>query len=532
MQQEVDYVIVGGGSSGCALAGRLSENPTVSVALLEAGGDGNTWLTNVPAALIFTVPRKLNNWGFETVPQAGLNGRKGYQPRGKVLGGSSAINAMEYVRGHQSDYNHWAALGNTGWSFADVLPYFIKSENNHGIKDQWHGQNGPLHVSHLRTDNPFQQYFKDAAVQAGFPLNDDFNGPEQEGLGTYQVTQFEGERCSAYRAYLHPVKDQRNNLLIETAAMTHRVLFEGKRAVGVEYRQGGVIKTIRARREVILCAGAFQSPQLLLLSGIGDADELQKLDIPVLHHLPGVGKNLQDHPDFIFGYCSKDTHLVGFSIKGLLRIGKEVLRYWRERRGTLSTNYAESGGFLKTQPELSEPDIQLSFVIARVDDHGRKLHISHGLSCHVCLLRPKSIGYVGLYDKNPESPPLIDPKFLQHPDDVEAMLAAYKMTEKLMKAPALAQHLTEDAITAHVRTDDDIRAILRERVDTVYHPVGTCKMGVDDMAVVDPRLRVYGVSGLRVVDASIMPTLLGGNTNAPAIMIGEKAADMILQDFG
>ncbi len=531
MQQEFDYVIVGGGSSGCALAGRLSANPNISVALLEAGGDGNTWLSNIPTALIFTVPRKLHNWGFETVAQAGLNGRTGYQPRGKVLGGSSAINAMEYVRGHQSDYNHWAALGNSGWSFADVLPYFIKSENNHEIKNAWHGQSGPMHVSNLRTDNPFQHYFKAAAEQVGYPLNDDFNGPEQEGLGTYQVTQNEGERCSAYRAYVLPFKDQRKNLLIETGAMTHRVLFAGKRAVGVEYRQGGTLKVIRARREVILCAGAFQSPQLLLLSGIGDADELKKADIPVLHHLPGVGKNLQDHPDFIFGYRSKDSNLIGFSISGVWRILKEIMRYRRDRRGLISTNYAESGGFLKTRPELAEPDIQLSFVIGLVDDHGRKLHVSHGVSCHVCLLRPKSVGYVGLYDKNPESPPLIDPKFLQHPDDVENMVAAYKMTEKLLKAPALANHLTEDHITAHVRSDDDIRAILRERVDTVYHPVGTCKMGVDAMAVVDPRLRVYGVSGLRVVDASIMPTLLGGNTNAPAIMIGEKAADMILEDF-
>jgi len=282
-----------------------------------------------------------------------------------------------------------------------------------------------------------------------------------------------------------------------------------------------------ARKEVILSAGAFQSPQLLMLSGIGDAAELQKHGIPVVHHLPGVGKNLKDHPDFIFGYKSDDINLLGISLKGGLHLFKQIARYRRERRVLVSSNFAEGGAFLKTSPDLPAPNIQLHFVIALVDDHARTLHPGHGLSCHVCLLRPRSTGSVTLRDSNPDSPPLIDPQFLSDPADVEELVAGYKMTEKLMKAPALAQFITEDHFTANVKTDDDIRAILRQRTDTVYHPVGTCKMGIDDMAVVDPSLRVHGIEGLRVVDASIMPTIIGGNTNAPAIMIAEKAADLI-----
>ncbi len=529
MQRTVDYVIVGGGSSGCALAGRLSEDANAQVLLLEAGGKGDNWLINTPAAVVLMVPKKINNWAFETVPQPGLNGRKGFQPRGKVLGGSSSINAMAYIRGHRSDYDHWAALGNSGWSFDEVLPYFKRAEDNRRIRNEWHGQGGPLVVSDLQTDNPFQDHFLEAGRQVGYPVSQDFNGPEQEGVGLYQVTQENGERWSSYRGYVKPHLGVRSNLQVETGAQTQRVLFEGKRAVGVEYRQGGSIQTVMARKEVILSAGAFQSPQLLMLSGIGDAAELQKHGIPVVHHLPGVGKNLKDHPDFIFGYKSDDINLLGISLKGGLHLLKQIGRYRRERRGLISSNFAEGGAFLKTSPELPAPNIQLHFVIALVDDHARTLHTGHGLSCHVCLLRPRSTGTVTLRDSNPDSPPVIDPQFLSDPADVEELVAGYKMTEKLMKAPALAKFVTADPFTADVKTDDDIRAILRKRTDTVYHPVGTCKMGSDDMAVVDASLRVHGVEGLRVVDASIMPTIIGGNTNAPAIMIAEKAADLIRQ---
>lgn len=522
-----DFIVVGGGSGGCAVAGRLSEDPNLNVTILESGGKGDSWVVNTPAGVVAMLPTKLNNWAFETVPQPGLNGRRGYQPRGKMLGGSSGINAMVYIRGHKQDYDQWAALGNQGWSFDEVLPYFKRSENNETHGGHYHGQNGPLHVSELRSDNPFQQIYLEAARQAGFNINTDFNGEEQEGVGIYQVTQHNGERWTAARAYLHPHLGKRQNLQVETGCHVTRILFEGKRAVGVEYRQGDQIKTLKARREVLLAAGAFQTPQLLMLSGVGDGKALQAMGIPVVHALPGVGQNLQDHPDFVFKYRAKSLDLLGISAGGSLRMIREFRRYQTQRRGLLTSNGAEGGGFLKTDPNLSAPDIQLHFVLAMLDDHARKLHLGHGYSCHVCLLRPKSVGELTLASKDPMAAPLINPRFLEHPDDIEAMVKGFRLTRKLMDAPALAAARTSDFQTANVHTDDEIRAILRQTCDTVYHPIGTCKMGVDDMAVVDPSLLVHGMQGLRIVDASVMPTLIGGNTNAPTMMIGEKATDMI-----
>jgi choline dehydrogenase-like flavoprotein len=527
MNDEFDYLVIGGGSAGSALAGRLSEHPDFSVCVLEAGGRGDTLLTTVPAALVITAPRTINNWAFATVPQPGLGGRLGYQPRGKVLGGSSAINAMVYIRGHQWDYDHWAALGNRGWSFAEVLPYFRKSECNERLHDEWHGTAGPQPVSDLRTDNPFIQRWLEAGRQAGFPINTDFNGAQQEGIGTYQVTQKEGERWSAARAYLLPHLGKRANLQVETNAAVQRIIFEAGRAAAVEIRQGGRVRVLRARREIILAAGAFQSPQLLMLSGIGDGAQLQRFGIAVQQHLPGVGRNLQDHPDFVFGHESDSLDTVGISLAGTLRTLREITRFRKERRGMLTSNYAEGGGFLKTDPGQPIPNVQLHFVIALLDDHGRKMRLGHGISCHVCLLRPRSRGTVALQSADPQAAPLIDPNFLGDPADLEDMVAGFKLTRKILQAPALADWLKRDVFTAEVKSDDDIRALLRQRVDSVYHPVGTCRMGVDELAVVDPELRVRGVQGLRVVDASIMPTLIGGNTNAPSIMIAEKAADMI-----
>ncbi|KVM83265.1 GMC family oxidoreductase [Burkholderia stagnalis] len=527
MTRTFDYIVVGGGSGGCVVAGRLTERPDVTVCVLEAGNRGDGTLVNVPTGAVAMMPTRINNWAFETVPQAGLGGRRGYQPRGKALGGSSAINAMVYIRGHRSDYDHWAALGNDGWAFDDVLPYFRLSEHNERFDDAWHGRDGPLWVSDLRTGNPFHARYLEAARQAGLPLTDDFNGAQQEGIGLYQVTQKHGERWSAARAYLLPHVGRRDNLTVETHAQVLRILFDGTRAIGVEVRQHGEVRTLHARREVVLAAGAFQTPQLLMLSGVGPAAELARVGIRTLADLPGVGRNLQDHPDFIFGYRTRSVDTLGVSAGGGLRMLRELLRFRRERRGMLTSNFAEGGGFLKTRAELDAPNIQLHFVVALVDDHARRLHTGHGMSCHVCLLRPRSRGAVTLQSADPLAAPRIDPAFFDDPRDLDDMVAGFKLTRRLMQAPALAGWITRDLFTANVTTDDEIRDVLRQRTDTVYHPVGTCRMGRDALAVVDPQLRVRGLQGLRIVDASVMPTLIGGNTNAPTIMIAEKAVDLM-----
>jgi len=527
MAETFDVLIVGGGSAGCVLAGRLSENPAQSVGLIEAGGRGDGALITTPAAVIAMLPTRINNWAFETVAQPGLNGRRGYQPRGRALGGTSAINAMVYVRGHRSDYDHWASLGNAGWSYAEVLPYFKRAECNTRGADAYHGDAGPLGVSDLRTDNPFHDIFRRAAEEAGFALNPDFNGARQEGLGVYQVTQADGERCSAARAYLLPHLEARRNLRVLTETRAQRILFEGRRAVGVEVLRGGRRETLRARREVILAAGTFHSPQLLMLSGIGEGAALQRLGIDVVHDLPGVGRNLQDHIDFIFGHTIDSLDLFGFSPRGMLRALREFGRYRRTRRGMLTSNYAECGGFLRLAPHAPAPDFQLHFVLGIVDDHARKIHLAHGISCHVCLLRPKSRGTVTLATPSATNAPLIDPGFYAEAEDLERMVEGFKLTRRLLEAPSLARLYKRDLFTADVHDDAQIREILRARSDTVYHPVGSCRMGTDPLAVVDPELRVHGVQALRVVDASIMPTIIGGNTNAPTIMIGEKAADLL-----
>jgi choline dehydrogenase-like flavoprotein len=529
---EFDYVVIGGGSAGSVIAGRLSEDPNTSVVIFEAGGHGDSWLVKAPAGAVAMLPTSINNYAYETVPQSGLNGRRGYQPRGKCLGGSSAINAMVYIRGHKTDYDRWAEMGNQGWSYDDLLPYFLKSENNAVFSGPYHGNEGPLHVSNLQTHNPFQQIYLNAAKEAGFRINHDFNAQEQEGLGIYQVTQKNGERWSAARGYLLPHINSRSNLQLRGGVQVERILFEGRRAVGVAFKQNGVKHELRARKEVILCAGAFNSPQLLMVSGVGPAKHLQEFGIHVVHDLPGVGKNLQDHPDFTFGYEAKSLDLVGVSLAAGARLTRELIKYLQSREGMLATNYAEAGGFLKTDPALPAPDIQLHFVIGIVDDHARNFRLAHGYSCHVCLLRPKSRGQVTLASPDMRRAPLIDPGFLVENEDLETLVAGFKLTRKLMDAQAFSRIRHKDLFTANVRTDDDIRQVIRERADTVYHPVGTCKMGTDEMAVVDAQLKVHGIQGLRVVDGSVMPTLIGGNTNAPIIAIAEKAIDLIRSNQG
>jgi choline dehydrogenase-like flavoprotein len=525
---EADYVIVGGGSAGCVLAARLSEDAACRVLLVEAGGAGSGVLIDTPAALALTVPTRLHNWAFSTVPQPGLNGRRGYQPRGKALGGSSAINAMVYMRGHRSDYDGWAAAGNPGWAYDDVLPYFKRAEHNEEFDNSFHGQGGPLNVARLRTDNPFHRHFLEAAREAGHRLNADFNGAEQEGMGLNQVTQQGGERCSTYRAYLAPAL-KRPNLQVLTRALAQRITFESHRATGVDVLQGGRRLHLRARAEVLLCAGALQTPQLLMVSGVGHPVELATQGIPVRHALPGVGRNLQDHLDFVFGWRMRSTDLLGVSLPGSWRLLREIQRWREQRRGQLASNYAEMGGFMRKSPQSSAPEFQIMVVTALLDDHARKLHWGHGLSCHLVLLRPHSRGSVTLAGDTMAEPPRIDPQFLADPRDLEDMVQGFKLTRRLMTQPALNRHMVKDLFTAQVHSDDDIRAVLRQRSDTVYHPVGTCRMGPqhDGQAVVDAELRLHGLSGLRVVDASVMPTIPGGNTNAPTVMVAEKAADLI-----
>ncbi|MFC7435966.1 GMC family oxidoreductase [Hydrogenophaga bisanensis] len=535
-----DTIIVGGGSAGCALAGRLSEDPGHRVALIEAGPADRSVLIHCPGGLAVMAKYQLNGWGYHTVPQPGLHGRRGYQPRGKVMGGSSSINAMIYARGHARDYDDWAAQGNPGWSFQDVLPYFKRSEHNERGADDWHGQGGPLNVMDLRSPNPFLPHFLEAGRQAGYPINDDFNGPQQEGIGVYQVTHRNGERFSAAKAYVTPHLG-RSNLQVFTDSLTSRVLTEVRdgqvRATGVELRgQGGrgvpQHLMLKPGGEVVLSAGAFGSPQLLMLSGIGPADHLREHGIAVVRDLPGVGANLHDHPDVVMVVNAPQvTDLFGLSLTGAWNMLKGIGEWRRSRRGMLTTNFAEAGGFIRSAADEPIPDLQLHFVVGKLVDHGRKTVFGHGYSCHVCLLRPRSRGSLRLASADPQVAPLIDPAFLQDPDDVRRLVQGFKLTRELLSQPALARHGgRESAASAEARSDAQIEQFIRHHADTIYHPVGTCRMGPDEGAVVDARLRVHGVSGLRVVDASIMPSVVGGNTNAPSMMIAEKAADMIRED--
>ncbi|MBO9714085.1 GMC family oxidoreductase N-terminal domain-containing protein [Sphingomonas sp.] len=526
--EQADIVVIGAGSGGSAAAGRLSEDGGTRVLLLEAGGRNAGLKTIMPGMMPFQ--NEGTNWRFETVPQPGLNGRRGYQPRGRGLGGSSAINAMLYIRGHPWDYDQWAALGCTGWGWDEVLPWFKRCEHNVRGADAFHGADGPLWVSDQDHAHPGSAAFLEAAASLQIPLNPDFNGMRQEGVGLYQVTQKRGERWSAARAYLGDAA-RRTNLSVVTEAMVDRVIFEEGRAAGVAYRVGGEARTVRAKR-VIMAAGAFQTPQLMMLSGLGPGEHLQRFGIPVVRDCAAVGAGLQDHIDYTAAFETGGSFFLGHSLAGSVKGMGSMLRWLATRKGRMTTPYAEAGGFLTTDPASPVPDVQLHFLIAIVEDHGRVKVQGHGYSCHACVLRPESRGTVRLDSPDAAAPPAIDPAFLSDPRDVETLKRGVRAMYRILETPPMTGFDGRDRYPVDLTDDEALEALIRNRADTVYHPVGTCRMGGDAESVCDPRLKVRGVDGLYIADASVMPRLVGGNTNAPSIMIGERAAAFVREALG
>jgi choline dehydrogenase len=527
---EFDYVIVGAGSAGCVLANRLSADGKNSVLLLEAGPkDTNPWI-HVPLGYGRLFKEKAVNWMYQTEPEPGLEGRTVFQPRGKVLGGSSSINGLLYVRGQHEDYDRWRQRGNAGWGYDDVLPYFKKAENQQRGADDFHGVGGPQAVSNLSLADPLSAAFIAAAEETGIPRNDDFNGATQEGAGFFQTTTSRGRRASTAVAYLRPAKG-RNNLSVETSALAQRIGFDGRRAVTVEYRTEGNLRTVRARKEILVCSGAFNSPKLLQLSGVGPAELLRNHGIDVVLDAPGVGSDLQDHMQVrVIMRCTQRITLNDV-VNSPVRKVLAGLQYAAFRTGPLSIAAGTSGAFFKTNPRLATPDIQIHFLPFSTDKMGEKLHTFSGFTASVCQLRPESRGSLRIRSADPATPPEIRINYLATEGDRTTVVEGLKILRRILQAPALRPYVVEEVDPgAGVSTDEELLNHCRQRGSTIYHPTSTCRMGSDPLAVVDQRLRVRGIEGLRVVDGSIMPDLVSGNTNAPIIMIAEKASDMILQD--
>jgi choline dehydrogenase len=527
---EFDYIIVGAGSAGCVLANRLSADGRHSVLLLEAGPkDTNIWI-HVPLGYGKLFKEKTVNWMYQTEPEPGLGGRQVFQPRGKVLGGSSSINGLLYVRGQHEDYDRWRQRGNVGWGYDDVLPYFKKAENQTRGADDYHGVGGPLSVSDWRHADPLSEAFVKAAVESGLPFNPDFNGATQEGAGFFQTTTRRGRRASSAFAYLRPVRN-RSNLRIETAALAWRVVVEGRRAAGVEYVQDGAVRTARARKEIMLSGGAYNSPQLLQLSGIGPAELLKTHGIEVVLDAPGVGNDLQDHLQVrVITRCAQRITLNDI-VNHPVRRALAGLQYAALRKGPLTIAAGTSGAFFKTNPRLSTPDIQIHFIPFSTDKMGENLHPYSGFTASVCQLRPESRGSLRIRSADPAVPPEIRINYLATDTDRTAFIDGIRILRRILAAPALKPYCVDEVHPGpKVTSDDDVLEFCRQTGSTVYHPTSTCRMGNDSLAVVDQRLKVRGIEALRVVDASVMPDLMSGNTNAPTIMIAEKASDMILQD--
>ncbi len=528
MSELFDYVVVGAGTAGCVLASRLSEDPKTSVALIEAGPMDRNPLIHIPATVGAAIATPSINWRFSTEPQASLAGRRIPIPRGHVVGGSGSINGMVYFRGHPTDFDDWAAAGNPGWSYREVMPYFLRSENNDAYPDSaYHGQGGPMNVKFIKRPNPMTPSFLEAMNGLGYKRNPDFNGPSSEGYGPRQGTILNGRRVSTATAYLRPAS-RRSNLTVLTNTRAAEILIESRRAVGVRVLDGSGSRRLGARREVICSGGAILSPQLLMLSGIGDRNELSAAGIQVKHHLPGVGANYHDHLAVAVLMEMNNTESYGISWRTAPRALANVLEYALFRTGPLSSNVFEATGFIRTLPELTRPDVQIVFQAARRNTNTFPFPLGHGFAISVVGLYPKSRGRVRLAGSDPRSAPLVDPQLFSHPDDVALMLRGLKIGRQITRAPSFAKYQAVE-VQPGPGTRDDAALVdyIRRASATVHHPCGSCRMGPDEMSVVDENLRVRGIEGLRVVDASVFPSVVGGNTNAAVVMIAEKASDLI-----